>query len=117
LYSHHIELNLQSSEIKKDNEDNKNYKEFVDTNDRAAQMLKALKNDWKTLKRLISFKKDSSNFIDIWNERRNIIPRHCDVLIIGGGAIGSSIAYWLRQKFYREEFSVVVVEKDPTVRN
>jgi len=115
LHSH--QLNLQSSEIKKNNEDNKNYKEFVDINDRAAQMLKALKNDWKTLKQLISFKEDSSNFIDIWNKRQNIIPRHCDILIIGGGAIGSSIAYWLRQKFYREEFNVVVVEKDPTVRN
>jgi len=38
------------------------------------------------------------------------------VLIIGGGAIGSSIAYWLKQKVHREEFSVVVVEKDPSVR-
>ncbi|EDW63691.1 FAD-dependent oxidoreductase domain-containing protein 1 [Drosophila virilis] len=36
---------------------------------------------------------------------------HCDVLIIGGGGIGSSIAYWLKQKA-RDGLNVVVVEKD-----
>ncbi|KAH8395464.1 hypothetical protein KR215_006932 [Drosophila sulfurigaster] len=38
---------------------------------------------------------------------------HCDVLIIGGGAIGSSIAFWLKQKA-RDGLNVVVVEKDET---
>lgn len=38
-------------------------------------------------------------------------PTHCDVLIIGGGGIGSSIAYWLKQKA-RDGLNVVVVEKD-----
>lgn len=40
---------------------------------------------------------------------------HCDVLIIGGGGIGSSIAYWLKQKA-RDGLNVVVVEKDEKVR-
>lgn len=40
---------------------------------------------------------------------------HCDVLIIGGGAIGSSISYWLKEKA-RRGLNVVVVEKDPTYR-
>lgn len=39
---------------------------------------------------------------------------HCDVLIIGGGGVGSSIAYWLKEKA-RDGLNVVVVEKDDTV--
>ncbi|KAH8376975.1 hypothetical protein KR093_002419 [Drosophila rubida] len=38
---------------------------------------------------------------------------HCDVLVIGGGGIGSSIAYWLKQKA-RTGLNVVVVEQDDT---
>lgn len=43
-----------------------------------------------------------------------IFPSHCDVAIIGGGAMGSSIAYWLKERT-RKGLNVVVVEKDPTV--
>lgn len=39
---------------------------------------------------------------------------HCDVLVIGGGGIGSSIAYWLKKEA-RQGLNVVVVEKDPMV--
>lgn len=39
---------------------------------------------------------------------------HCDVLIIGGGGIGSSIAYWLKKRAF-SGLNVVVLEKDPTV--
>lgn len=41
-------------------------------------------------------------------------PAHCDVLVVGGGAVGSSIAYHLKQHA-RDGLSVVVVEEDPTV--
>jgi len=39
---------------------------------------------------------------------------HCDVLVIGGGGVGSSVAYWLK-KTAREGLNVCVVEKDDTV--
>ncbi|XP_017097823.2 FAD-dependent oxidoreductase domain-containing protein 1 [Drosophila bipectinata] len=38
---------------------------------------------------------------------------HCDVLVIGGGGLGSSVAYWLKEKA-RDGLNVVVVEKDET---
>lgn len=46
--------------------------------------------------------------------RPEVFPAFCDVLIIGGGGFGSSIAYWLKKEA-REGLNVVVVEKDPTV--
>lgn len=37
-----------------------------------------------------------------------------DVVIIGGGAMGSSTAYWLKKKA-QNDLNVLVIEKDPTV--
>ena len=42
------------------------------------------------------------------------IPRETDILVIGGAAIGSSVAYWLKQR-NPEGFNATVVEQDPTV--
>lgn len=42
------------------------------------------------------------------------LPELCDVAIIGGGAVGSSIAYWLKHKV-GNDLKVVVVEKDRCV--
>ncbi|XP_014286238.1 FAD-dependent oxidoreductase domain-containing protein 1 isoform X2 [Halyomorpha halys] len=53
-----------------------------------------------------------SNFFSK-DEKSENLPRHCDVLVIGGGCMGSSIAYWLKQRAL-EGLSVVVVERDPT---
>ena len=43
-----------------------------------------------------------------------LVPRETDVAIIGGGVMGSAVAFWLKQK-YPEGLSVTVVERDPTV--
>lgn len=51
-----------------------------------------------------------------YNEKiRNMFPSHVDVVIIGGGAMGSSIAYWLKEKTGKDALDIVVLEKDPTV--
>lgn len=40
-------------------------------------------------------------------------PDHADVVIVGGGVIGWSIAFWLKMKEpQRNAYRVVVVEKD-----
>lgn len=45
----------------------------------------------------------------------NLPPKRADIVIVGGGVVGWSIAYWLKQKeLAREGVKVVVVEKDPT---
>lgn len=46
-------------------------------------------------------------------EQQTLFQHHCDVLVIGGGAIGSSIAYWIKKKA-SEGINVVVVERDAT---
>ena len=43
-----------------------------------------------------------------------LVPRQSDVAIIGGGVMGSAVAFWLKQK-YPKGLSVTVVERDPTV--
>lgn len=43
-----------------------------------------------------------------------LFPTHVDILIIGGGAIGSSIAYFLKQKVL-DGCRVAVVDRDFTV--
>lgn len=45
----------------------------------------------------------------------NLYPTHADIVIIGGAAMGSAIAYWLKKKSSRDGLSIVVFEKDPTV--
>lgn len=46
----------------------------------------------------------------------NLPPERADVVIVGGGVVGWSIAYWLKQKEMRRgALKIVVVEKDSTV--
>ncbi|GAV06084.1 hypothetical protein RvY_16119 [Ramazzottius varieornatus] len=50
-----------------------------------------------------------------WREAR-IFPQFCDTLIIGGGIMGSVVAYYLKEKI-PEALNIVVVEKDPTYQH
>lgn len=47
-------------------------------------------------------------------EEDKIFPKTVDVMIIGGGVIGSSIAYWLQNKC-RDGLTIAVVDKDLSV--
>lgn len=44
----------------------------------------------------------------------NEFQSHCDIVVIGGGGVGASIAYWLKKRG-GDGINVVVLEKDPTV--
>lgn len=47
----------------------------------------------------------------------NLPPERADIVIVGGGVVGWSVAYWLKQKERMQgALKVVVVERDPTVR-
>ncbi|XP_063702521.1 FAD-dependent oxidoreductase domain-containing protein 1-like [Culicoides brevitarsis] len=65
------------------------------------------KNLWEEAKR------ESASLEDLEVDPKKQFQSHCDVLVIGGGAMGSSAAYWLKKRA-REGLNVVVVEKDPT---
>lgn len=46
----------------------------------------------------------------------NLPPERADIVIVGGGVVGWSIAYWLKQKERSNKgMKIVVVEKDSTV--
>lgn len=50
------------------------------------------------------------------DDEEDDFPLECDVLIIGGGAMGSSVAYHLKKRA-AEGLKIVVVEKDFSVKN
>ncbi|KAK9870386.1 hypothetical protein WA026_007951 [Henosepilachna vigintioctopunctata] len=67
--------------------------------------LKILKDDLKNL---------SPSFIETEMKALSAFPSHTDILVIGGGVIGTSVAYWIREKTGLKGPSVTVIEKDPT---
>lgn len=69
-------------------------------------------NDKKVTVNLWNDNKEVKNFLE---ECHMTTPQRSDVIIIGGGIIGSSIAYWLKKKI-NKDFHIVVIEQDPTVR-
>ena len=92
-----------------------------------------IKGSWCTIRRFISnekqtgveeyrdprilIKKEIDDIINLRvgrNENLPPVPRETDIAIIGGGAIGMSVAYWLKRRFSKG-FNVTVIEKDTTV--
>ena len=67
-------------------------------------LLSVLKDDFKSA--ISGERKDQNDTFHI--------PKESDIIIIGGGAIGLSVAYWLKKR-NPEGFSLTVIERDPTV--
>lgn len=75
----------------------------------ALRVWRMLKNDMTFLRQVVDGEVPD-------NKLPYHFPSHCDILVVGGGVIGSSIAYWLKQRAL-SGLSVVVVEKDSSVIN
>lgn len=86
--------------------------------------VRLLKNDAKKIANFVMPPKntkiikpaDEMNIRDFNESERDKteFQSHCDVLIIGGGGVGASIAYWLKKRAF-SGLNVVVLEKDCTV--
>lgn len=65
-------------------------------------------------------KRDVNDLMRLFNDPfkeyqdEKLFPKSVDILIVGGGVIGSSIAYWLQNKC-RDGLTIAVVEKDLSV--
>uniref|UniRef100_A0A670YV88 FAD-dependent oxidoreductase domain-containing protein 1 n=1 Tax=Pseudonaja textilis TaxID=8673 RepID=A0A670YV88_PSETE len=68
-------------------------------------------SEFKKLTNFPNFKTDFDSLFP----KRDLPPEHSDVVIIGGGIIGWSIAYWLKAKETRRNaIQVLVIERDNT---
>ncbi|KAK3880138.1 hypothetical protein Pcinc_015340 [Petrolisthes cinctipes] len=65
--------------------------------------------------RQVSDPNNSSSSSLARHKREDIWPAHCDVLIVGGGIMGTSIAYHLKEKAL-QGLNVVVVEQDKSYK-
>lgn len=68
------------------------------------------RSPWKILKD--EFKSIKDGNLEIPEQK---VPRESDIVIIGGGLMGSSVAYWLKQR-NPKAYEITVVERDPSVR-
>ncbi|XP_026323520.1 FAD-dependent oxidoreductase domain-containing protein 1-like isoform X2 [Hyposmocoma kahamanoa] len=59
--------------------------------------------------------KEVPEFLGI-NKKEVVFPEHADIVIIGGGFIGTAVAYWLKVKA-GEGLAVVVLENDPMFKS
>lgn len=44
------------------------------------------------------------------------IPRSTDLVIVGGGLVGSAVAFFVAHKQTNREREIMVIERDPMVR-
>ena len=87
------------------------------TASKEVQILYQLKSLFQTLKialkeLCIGVWKSTSPIIDLFLIEG--LEAHYDMIVVGGGAIGCSVAFWLMQRV-TEGFKILVVERDPQV--
>ncbi|KAL0994617.1 hypothetical protein UPYG_G00124930 [Umbra pygmaea] len=79
-----------------------------------SDFFKDLENQFKAFREKASEAMPGSDWTP-FEINRSLPPERADIVIVGGGVIGWSIAYWLKQKErIREGVRVLVVERDPT---
>ncbi|XP_031838059.1 FAD-dependent oxidoreductase domain-containing protein 1 [Nomia melanderi] len=92
--------------------DKKNSKYFNrKEKDASLTPLKKVKNNLESIKNAL-LPWDPKDDVVPWIDRVSTPSLHCEFLVIGGGVIGSSIAYWLKKRCYKDA-KIIVVEKDP----
>ncbi|XP_011506222.1 PREDICTED: FAD-dependent oxidoreductase domain-containing protein 1-like [Ceratosolen solmsi marchali] len=115
---------LYSTKATKDSKDVSEIKDMKAPHpDPMTKIRQCLQRDAALIKNNLTFWKDKPNpaldkdgrVINWDNPNAPIFPNYCDILIIGGGAIGSSIAYWCK-RLGKASLRVAVVEKDPTYK-
>lgn len=79
-----------------------------------SRALRLLGNDFKKAASKLTNKEPNLEHYEYDNSDIVNFPTHTDVVVIGGGVMGSSIAYWLRE-MSSGVLDVAVIEKDPTV--
>lgn len=57
---------------------------------------------------------EPNSFSSVSAQSERIFPSHCDILIVGGGIMGTSIAYHLKERAL-QGLNIVVVEQDNAV--
>lgn len=92
-------------------EEEKIEKYNIENKDPIHNVKKTLRINQRSMRKLFGVQ---DRLEDVDDHDSKYIPNQADVVIIGGGAIGASIAYWVKH-FTRHGSSVAVIEKDPTV--
>ena len=94
----------------------------MEEEDAMRKVMRCLKRDVEKAKRVLLHRKYKNKAIDYKTGRvidwdhpgAPIFPNHVDVAIVGGGAIGCSVAYWAK-KLGLGSLRIAIFEKDPTV--
>jgi len=78
-----------------------------------SRVFRILGNDFKRAAAKLTNKEPNLEHYKYGNTDLENFPTHTDVVVIGGGVMGSSIAYWLKD-MSSGVLDVAVIEKDPT---
>ncbi|KAM3727299.1 FAD-dependent oxidoreductase domain-containing protein [Dirofilaria immitis] len=74
--------------------------------------VKRWKRRWKEAQRDPYQRNNPIAYIKRHTMDLELFPFETQILVIGGGLMGSSVAYWLKQAFRDEDYKVVVVENN-----
>ncbi|XP_046838305.1 FAD-dependent oxidoreductase domain-containing protein 1 [Vespa crabro] len=97
------QLLIRSYSKKNNNDQNDTYTQLPSEMQRPSDKRKITVKSWN----------DDKGVKNLLEECLTTVPQRSDIMIIGGGIMGSSIAYWLK-KHISKDFHVVVIEQDPT---